>query len=542
MPDSPVASSNNAPDTDPSAANGPGIRWKPAAVIACGGATAIAGIVLLTPDQTFRIMGIYYGVVVWALVGLIWWLFFSGVRRSRRIGVLVVMVASALAGWLGLVRRLEFNGAMAPMITWRWDTPEDQQRANWLREQSDTTVADPALDEPFVITQADWPRYCGADGSRIVREPITIRDWSEHPPKLLWKHPIGEGWSSFAVVGPRLFTQEQRGDDECIVCYHADSGSELWIHRDKARYATAMGGIGPRATPTVTPTGLYALGATGLLTCLDPVTGTRHWQRNIAEDASSQMPQWGFSGSPLIWNDTVIVVAGGTSDRGVLAYDRDSGEIVWGSGNHHPGYSSPRVETVNEASTLLCFHGDGLAALLPGDGRPLWTYPFTNMYQVNVAQPILVNDMLFIGTGYNGHCVSLNIEDNRPAEAWRPNRNLRLKFNEAVERDGYIYGLDDGILCCVDAATGKRQWKGGRYNFGQILLWQDTLLVQAEKGYLALVSAAPDRYVELTRFAALRDTEGTSDRFWNVPVVNRSRLYMRSDREVACFELPQHDN
>jgi outer membrane protein assembly factor BamB len=519
-------------------------RWKAGALIVSAGATAVWGITQLIPDQTFRMIGIYYGVVIWAVVALIWWLVFSGVRREIRLGCLMAVVAFGIGAWFGLVRQLKFNGAMAPKIVWTWQQTADELRNAWQDKQAGSTLADASLNKSFIITEADWPRYRGADGDGVVDERLTIRDWTKEPPKLLWRHPLGEAWSSFAVVGPRLFTQEQRGEQECVVCYHAASGNELWVHQDNVRYETAMGGIGPRATPTVTDSALYAVGAKGLLTCLDPVTGKKQWQRSLLDDAQTKAPEWGFAGSPLIWKDTVIVIAGSSANTAVLAYDQVTGEIVWGSGNHRAGYSSPRIETIGGQPVLLAFHGDGLAALNPDDGEQLWNYPFSNMYHVNVAQPLLVGTNLFIGTGYDGRCVALDpgkLTDGQPAELWVPNRNLKLKFNEAVVRDGFVYGLDDGILCCIDVATGKRKWKGGRYNFGQLLLWDGILLVQAEKGYVTLVEASPASFKEITRFSALTSNSGMSARVWNVPVVNQSRLYIRSDREAACFQLPQRD-
>ena len=520
----------------------PRFKWKSGTIIGCAGISGIAGINALMPDQTMQIIGMYYGVAVWTVLTLFWWLFFSGTTWGLRLGLPAAVVTAAISSWLGFVSRLDFGGDMSPKFVWRWQASANVKRDAWLKNQVDTTTPDPALSSPFAVAANDWPRYRGADGLGIVREPLTIRDWKQHPPQQLWRHPIGEGWSSFAVAGSRLFTQEQRRKYECIVCYHADSGNELWVHRDEVRYETAMGGIGPRATPTVTDSAVYAVGAKGLLTCLDPVTGEQKWQRNIAGDADASLPQWGFSGSPMIWKDTVIVIAGGSENRGVLAYDRYNGNIVWGSGIHRAGYSSPRVETINGKSVLLAFHGDGLTAMSPDSGVPQWNYPFTNMYHINVAQPILVGTVLFVGTGYDGRCVALdpsNVSNGRPTEIWTPNRNLNLKFNEAVAHGGYVYGLDDGILCCINITTGKREWKGGRYNFGQMLLWKDVLLIQAEKGYVALAEASARKFTEITRFSALKTRDTASAKVWNVPVVNKSRLYIRSSREAACFQLPQ---
>jgi len=516
-----------------------GFRWKSALVIlAAGAGTAVASDTVIE-DHTFRMIAVYYGAAIWGIVATTWWLFFSGVSRRLRLG-LVIAIATAGAGmWFGLVRRLDFNGAMMPKIEWRWHPEADSVRNAWTEAQDGTEVDDPALRLPFGVTSADWPRYCGEDGSRVIREPLTSRDWNIHPPKLLWRHPVGHGWASFAVVGPRLYTQEQRGELECIVCYHAATGNELWVHRSPTRYATAMGGIGPRATPTVTDNALFALGATGLLTCLDPVTGAERWQINVTSVADAQVPPWGFASSPLVRNDEVIVIVGGNS--GTAAFDSRSGELQWVSEPHFPGYCSPRIERFEGEELLLAFYGDGLAAMNPDTGVELWHYPFENMYHVNAAQPLRSGDTLVIGTGYDGGCVGLNplqIQDHHPVEVWSPNNNLKLKFNEAVESNGYVYGLDDGILCCIDSATGKRQWKAGRYRHGQVLLWDDMLLVQAEKGRIALVQASPDGYKEVTSFPALSSrSDGVSVKAWNVPAVSEGRLYVRTDREAACYSL-----
>jgi outer membrane protein assembly factor BamB len=241
-----------------------------------------------------------------------------------------------------------------------------------------------------------------------------------------------------------------------------------------------------------------------------------------------------MSGSPFIHQDIVIVDAGGSSNKAVIAYDRSSGEIAWATENHQAGYATPRIETVNGVDQLLIFHGDGLLAVDPDDGTRFWEYPWTNMYKINVAQPIRQGDRIFLSSGYDAGCVLIDptqLTNGIPAEVWPPNNNLKLKFNEAVKYNGYIYGLDDGILCCIDLQTGERQWKGGRYRFGQVLLWEDKLIVSAEKGYVAVVQATPAAHRELSRLQVL------NDRTWNMHVVNRGRLYVRNAWEAACLEL-----
>ncbi len=542
-PEAPESPPQDAPATGPDRPAGNEhcssvrFRWKSGLVLGTAIAVSLAAANSLAPDETFRVIFLYRTVGVSLVAVVVWWLLMSGVPLRQRVTVLLAAATISAAAGIGLIRRIDFNGAMIPKPVWRWQSSSPERLQEFLPPDGPTGF--PA-DEPVRVTAADWPRYCGRDGSRVISEPMIDRDWTHHPPQLLWRRPVGDAWSSFAVVGPRVFTQEQRGDQECIVCYHADTGHELWIHASSARYETAMGGIGPRATPTVTDTRLFALGATGLLTCLNPQTGRLLWQQNITETADGVMPMWGYSGSPLLYGDTVIVITGGQS--GTAAFSVDDGSIVWRSEPHPAGYSSPRLERVGGRVILLAFHGDGLTALNPRSGQPQWHYPFTNMYHVNAAQPIFTEGLIFIGTGYDGQCVALDpasVTDGVPAEAWPPNKNLNLKFNEAVARDGFVYGLDDGILTCVEAATGRRRWKGGRYRHGQVLLWEDVLLVQAEKGYVALVAADPDRFSEISRFPGLSEPDdGIAVRAWNVPVVCRGRLYMRTDRQAACFRLP----
>lgn len=511
------------------------IRWRGGVFVLLSSLTATLAAVGFAPDATFRVMALLYiaGITGMALIG--WWLFLSGIPwRARVVSLLLAVILVAAAAAVS-VRGIYFDGDMRPRIRWKWETDPAAQLQDWLTSNPPPVQVLGAAAAEFRVTERDWPRYCGHDGARVIREPRPeVLDWQYSPPSELWRHPTGAAWSSFAVVGDRIFTQEQRGPLECTVCYDANSGTEIWCHTDPARYETAMGGTGPRATPTVTSAGLYALGATGILSCLQPETGRLIWQRNILTDAGSSILDWGMSGSPLVLGNRVIVDAGGDQDRAVIAYETSTGEIVWATQNHRAGYAAPRLEQFSDTLQLLIFHGDGLLSLNPENGMKLWEYPWTNLYHINVAQPIRVGEQLLISSGYDAGCVLLDpgdLTDGRPREVWPPAKSLKLKFNEAVLRDRFVYGLDDGILTCIDAWTGERKWKGGRYRFGQILLWDDLLLIQAEKGFVAIVEASPAAWNELTRFDAL------SEHTWNVPVVSGGRLFVRNAQEAACFRV-----
>lgn len=546
----------DSPNTADSAR--PRLRWKLGLAILL---TGIAGTVLMArfaPDDTSRMIRIFKatGTTIGAM--LVWWLGFSGLTWKTRRNIAAVGTIAIGLLLVGTIRRVTFDGDMKPRLQFRWSPPAANTIAQeWLAKNAPPVAANAAgqpaaaeassdsssasdasavpASEPLDITDADWPTYCGKDGNREILEPQCSFDWVANPPKELWRHPVGDAWSSFTAVGSLLLTQEQRANLECVVCYDALSGKELWRREDEARYESAQGAIGPRATPTVTSTAVFALGATGILNALDPRTGKQLWQRNVCTDADSDVLEWGMSGSPLIYEKTVIIDAGGDKGKAVIAYDRETGEIVWASASHKAGYTTPRLETIGGVLQLLVFHGDGLDGMNPQTGEVLWQYPSTNQYKINVAQPMRFGDQIFISSGYDSGCVLLNptvLNGKAPSEVWPKNKNMKLKFNEAVKVGNFIYGLDDGILACLDVQTGERKWKSGRYRYGQILLWGDKLVVQSEPGYVAIVEATPEKFTEVARLEAL------NDRTWNMPIVNRNRLYVRNAAEAACYELP----
>jgi outer membrane protein assembly factor BamB len=516
------------------------LRWRSGLFLLLLGMTGTVLANRLADDDTSRMIRNFQGAGFTILLLTIWWFFFSGVSLRLRtgLGISGIVIVAAIAGLS--VRRVWFEGDMRPQLEFVWDAPSASEKAQkWLEDNqpasglSTATVADAPLQ--LQITDQDWPTYCGHGGNRVIREPLCSFNWNESPPKELWRRPVGDAWSSFTIVGTSLYTQEQRGQQECVVCYDANTGTEIWRREDPARYESAQGAVGPRATPTITAGAVFSLGATGILNALSPVTGELLWQRNICRDAEADVLEWGMSGSPLVWNETVIVDAGGTQNKAVIAYSVSDGSILWANGNHKAGYSTPRIESISGDSQLLVFHGDGLAGMDPDSGTVLWEYPWTNQYKINVAQPMRFDDQIFISSGYDSGCVLLDptrLSGKSPAEVWPPNRNLKLKFNEAVQQGSFVYGLDDGILACIDVRTGDRMWKGGRYRFGQLLLWGDRIVVQCESGAVAIVAATPDKHTEITRLEAL------SDRTWNVPIVNRKRLYVRNASEAACYSLP----
>ncbi len=516
-------------------------RWRPGAVILGVGAVCeLAVWRLLSPDRTMQVFASL--PVIFGTLGLLvtWWFRWSGLSRRAKWTGAAVVGGLCLIG-AALFRLEGFEGAMIPQWTWRWSPSTDKlPDSYWRSLQVSNSPNKPVVpSQQLTVTEADWPGFRGPRRNGVVVGTKLRTDWNQRPPELLWRHAVGLGWSSFAVVDGLAFTQEQRKDKEVVVCYKFDTGRQVWTHADTCRFSEILGGDGPRATPTVFDSRVYALGATGILNCLNAVDGRLLWSRNILKDAHAKNLMWGMAGSPLIYKNKVIVVPGGKHGRQVIAYDCKTGEIVWSGGSHSAGYAAPRVETVNGVTELLVFGGEGLSGFDPETGRELWFISWPTNEGINAVQPILYRQKaIMISSGYGRGAALFDIEWPKGERFWRPrqpprwrSRRLKLKFNGAVLKGDYVYGLDEGILTCLDMRTGKRMWKGGRFGYGQLLLVGDVLLVQAESGEVVLVEATPKRFQKLAQLTALHG------KTWNHPVLCRGRLLVRNAEEAACFSV-----
>jgi outer membrane protein assembly factor BamB len=379
-----------------------------------------------------------------------------------------------------------------------------------------------------------WPDFRGPH--RDGRSTETIRtDWPADGLPQLWKQPIGLGYASFVVADGRAFTIEQRRRQEVVAAYDVESGRELWTTAWDGEFVEAMGGDGPRATPTYHDGRLYALGALGEFRCLDAATGAVVWRRNILEDNGASNLDWGMSAAPLVVDDTVIVLPGGSGGRSIAAYNRANGEIVWRALDDRQAYVSPMLVTIAGLRQVLVVTATRAVGVSPAGGTLLWEYPWPTQMGINVAQPVLLgNDRVFLSSSYGQGAAVFEVvrEGDRFATrtVWQ-NTRMKNKFTSSLLHEGHLYGLDESILACLDAATGDQKWKGGRYGYGQVLLAGDHLVVLTEDGEVVLVRATPERHHELARFRAI------DGKTWNHPAVADGRLLVRNLREMAAFDI-----
>jgi outer membrane protein assembly factor BamB len=382
---------------------------------------------------------------------------------------------------------------------------------------------------------ANWPGFRGPGRDSIIPGIRIKTDWSTSPPVELWRRQVGPGWSSFAVHGDLLYTQEQRGEDEFVTCYNATTGKPVWAHRDVARFWESNAGAGPRATPTLHDGRVYTFGATGIVNALDAATGAVLWSRNAASDTGKKIPGWGFASSPLVVADIVIVAAAGK----LVAYDLATGARRWlGPDGGGDSYSSPELVTIGGDAQIVLMSSFGATSVAPPDGKLLWKYGWKS--DTRIMQPVVTADgdlLITAGDAMGGVGMRRIALAHGPAgwsaeERWT-SAGLKPSFNDSVVDNGYVFGFNGGILACIDVKDGTRKWKGGRYGNGQLVLLrdQDLLLVISEEGELALVKATPDQFTELAHFPAL---EGKT---WNHPVVAGDRLLVRNGAEMAAFRL-----
>jgi outer membrane protein assembly factor BamB len=368
----------------------------------------------------------------------------------------------------------------------------------------------------------------------VIRGVRIDTDWSRSKPVELWRRPVGPGWSSFAVHGRLIYTQEQRGADELVSSYDLTTGAPVWRHKDAVRFYESNGGAGPRATPIFSNGRVYTFGATGLLNALDARNGSVVWSRNAASDTHTEIPEWGFASSPIVIGDKVIVATAGT----LAAYDAGAGHQRWQGPAGRGGYSSPHLATIDGVAQILLLSREGAIGVDPSDGKLLWKHEWNSD---GIVQPsVIAGADVLIGSGSGLAEVGLRrVAVARGAGGWAAearwtSNGLKPYFNDFVVHKGHAFGFDGSMLACIDLKDGKRKWKGGRYGHGQIVLLpdQDLLLALSEEGELVLVGATPDQFTELAKFPAI---EGKT---WNHPALVGDLLLVRNGEQMAAFRLP----
>ena len=401
----------------------------------------------------------------------------------------------------------------------------------------------------------EWPQWRGPNRDGVSGEVGILKAWPPNGPKMLWRVPLGEGFSGISVSQGRVYTMFSKGDDEFVVCLDATDGREIWRFRSDSTYYEYEGGNGPRSTPTIDGDLLFAISAQGKLYALNAASGQEVWSHDLPRKFGSKMPRWGYSISPLVDGESLLVEIGGKGEKSIVALNKNSGDVIWSSHEDKLGYSSPIAITVDGVRQIIFLTGTNLVSVSPTDGTIYWKYSWQTRgrlgFDVNAATPVFIPpDKVFISTGYGTGAAVLQlrafvspdddrattgqVKANRDAvrieEIWK-SPIMENKLASSVLYENHLYGFDNSILKCIEVNTGEEKWKSRGFGMGTVILADGHLILLSGQGKLGLAEATPAGYIEKASAKVL------SGRCWTVPTLANGKLYVRNLEEIVCLDM-----
>ncbi len=384
---------------------------------------------------------------------------------------------------------------------------------------------------------SDWPQWLGPERNGKSSETNLALPWPSSGPKILWRTPLGEGYSGISISGKRVFTMYDKGDEEYLICLDLTSGKILWQLQTDKRFVSNWGN-GPRVTPTINDGIAYTVSGRSKLYAVNISDGSILWQQDLVNEFGGGAPNLGYSNSPLVDGSNLWVVAGGQNKNAIIALDKTTGKLRHSSQSDHNGYSSPIMTTIAGQPQLIFFTGSKISGVSPANGQVIWEYPWKTSSYENVATPVPVGgDRLFFSSAHaevSGSAllqISRDTEGSFSAEKLWGNNEMKNHFSTTILHDGYLYGTDRSILKCIDVKTGKMQWQQRGYGEGTLMFADGYLLVMGTRGKLGIVKARPDRYEEV----AVKDI--LDGKCYTVPSLAGGRLLLRDTREIICIDL-----
>ncbi|HEV3263418.1 MAG TPA: PQQ-binding-like beta-propeller repeat protein [Gemmataceae bacterium] len=406
-------------------------------------------------------------------------------------------------------------------------------------------IAPAAERNKFQPRTHDWPQWQGPDRNGISHETGLLADWPKDGPPLVWKiKHIGTGYSTPSVAAGRIFGLSWRGKDEVVWALDESTGKELWAKRI-AEARPAPGGEareGSRSTPTVDGDRLYALGQNGDLVCMDMADGDLHWHKNLVKDFHGGVPAWGYSESPLVDGDKLVCTPGG-KEATLVALDKKTGDPIWkaqvpqGDG---AAYASVIAADVHGLRQYIQFLHNGVVGVAADDGKFLWRYDQPHNGTANCSTPIFAHGCVFAASGYGtgGGLVRLIRKGAETrAEQVYFSKQMVNQHGGMVLVDGYVYGSNEGQLCCLDFKSGKVMWQDRHPGKGSITCADGRLYYRNEGGPVMLVEANPKKYIEHGRF---NQPDRSGPAAWPHPVIANGKLYLRDQNLLLCYDVKEH--
>ena len=423
-----------------------------------------------------------------------------------------------------------------------------------MKNTTQCALAGALLVQTLPLAAADWSQYRGGpEHNGLVTESVNL-SWPAEGPKVLWKVPTQNGFSSFSVAGDQAFIQVNRSLEgtlrEILLALNADTGKELWTFDiglgkyDSGGDTGAKGndgGDGPRSTPTVCDGKVYVFSQALVLSCLEANTGKVLWQKDLIKEHAGRNIGWKSALSPVI-DGGLLFVGGGGAGQSLLAFNKDSGQVVWKAFNETITHATPVVGTLHGVRQVIFFLKSGLLAVTAKEGKELWRFPFT--FKVSTAaSPVIAGDIVYCSAGYGvggGACKLAKDGDKFTATQLykiEGDKKIANHWSTPVYKDGYLYGLFSfkafsvGPLKCVEVATGQVKWEKPGFGAGQVILVNDKVVALTDDGRVVVVEATPDGYKEVAQAKVL------TGKCWSTPALANGRLYVRSTKEGACLDL-----
>jgi len=380
-------------------------------------------------------------------------------------------------------------------------------------------------------TAADWPQFRGPNGDGISLEKGINKNWSQKPPKLLWKTQMSDdGYAGPATFKGNVYIIDHKEANDVVRGIDINTGKDVWSYvyqdTDKSNYGFT------RSTPSISEDSIYVASMMGLIGCIDLKTGNGTWGGYLEKNLNGRRPQWNYAASPLI-DGTKVILVPGAQDGCVVALDKTNGNLLWKGGDDSAGYSTPVKAKIQGKVQYVVFTASGAGGYDAVAGTPLWFIRWKTQYDVNAAQPVIVGNSVFISSGYGRGCALIDVAADMTAKIRWENKAIQAHFNSAVLVGGYIYGIGDpGNLVCLEPATGKIVWSKEGFEKGSVISVDGVLLaLDGANGALALVACDPSEYNELGRFTPL------GGQSWTNPIVTDGKLIVRNKTTLACFNL-----
>ena len=381
----------------------------------------------------------------------------------------------------------------------------------------------------------DWSQWRGPNRDGRSAETGLLAQWPADGPPLKWQAAgAGTGYSSMSTSGPRLYTMGARENTEYIMAFDRASGKKLWEVPNGARFSNDRGD-GPRGTPTVDGTRLFALGGSGDLSCLDAASGERVWSVNVLEQFGGDNTRWGLSESPLVIDNRVIVNAGGP-DASIVALDKQSGKVLWRTQSDTAGYSSAVLHPVGGVPQVVVFTGERAVGVDSRDGRLLWEYPRVSNRVANIATPVVKDNYVFLSSDYGTGAALLRLQpegnDVNATEVYFT-KAMRNHHSSSVLVGNHLYGFSSAILTALQFDTGDVAWRDRSVGKGSLAYADGHLYLYSENGVVGLAEATPDGYREKGRFSIEQSSLPT----WAHPIISDRTLYIRDQDTIYAYDI-----